>query len=94
MNYLRTDLYTRVNHECPVSVDLHKVDNLVEIALGEHRFGSDTLRLLVDHPDTCDRVAAALIDARNKLTTHLHSEANSDSAKSQLDTQLTNPLAS
>jgi len=94
MNYLRSDLYTRVNRDCPVSVDLHKVDNHIEVALGDPRFGTDTLHLILDHTETCTRVIEALTDARNQLATHLHSEANPDAAISQLDTKLTNPIAS
>ncbi len=83
MNYLQTDQYTRVNRDCPVKVELHKVDNLAEIILGEHRFGSDALRLLVDHPDTCTRLIDALAEARNQLTTHQSSKAKPDSAESR-----------
>ncbi|HEX6360524.1 hypothetical protein [Actinophytocola sp.] len=69
--HLRTDQYTHVNRDCPMHVDMYPVDNLVEIALGEHRIGAATLRLVVDHPDTCLRLVAALHDARNRLIEHL-----------------------
>jgi hypothetical protein len=93
MNYLHTDQYTRVNHNCPVNVELHKVDNLVEIILGEHRFGGDTLRLLVGHPETCTRLMEALAEARNQLTIHQSSEAKPDSAVSRLKPGLSDAIA-
>jgi hypothetical protein len=83
--HLRTDQYTHVNHGCPVSVDLYPADNVVEIALGEHRINGDTLRLVVDHPDTCLRLAEALQDARNRLIEHLRTKVSTDLALSELD---------
>ena len=67
MNRLRIDQYTHVERDCPVTVDVHPADLVVEIALGEHRVDGDTLRLIVDHPDTCLRLAAAIHDARDRL---------------------------
>lgn len=64
---LRTDQYTHVNRDCPMSTDAYPADGVVEIALGEQRIGGATLRLVVDHPDTCLRLVTALHDARNKL---------------------------
>ena len=84
MNDLRIDQYTHMNRDCPVSVDVHPVDDLVEIVLGEYRFGGDTLRLVVDHPDACLRLAEALHDARRKLVEHLRAKASPDPAMSQL----------
>jgi hypothetical protein len=83
--YLQTDQYTHVKRDCPVHLEIHSVDNVVEIALGEHRFGGDTLRLVVDHPDTCLRLAAALQDAGARLNKHLRAKACPDPALSQLD---------
>lgn len=83
--YLHTDQYTHVNPDCPVHVDLHPADDVVEITLGEHRIGGDTLRLLVNHPDTFLRLTEALRDARDKLIGHLHKKASHDPAMSQLD---------
>jgi hypothetical protein len=91
---LRTDQYTRVDPDCPMSIDMHPADDLVEVILGEHRFGDDTLRLVVDHPDTCARLAKALSDARARLTEHLYAKAHPDSALSQLDRTLTAPITS
>lgn len=85
MNSLRTDQYTHVDLHCPMSTDMHPADDVVEIVLGEHRFGYDTLRLVVDHPDTCRRLTAALDDARDKLTRHLHAKACPDPAMTQLN---------
>ena len=75
MTYLRTDQYTHVNRDCPVHVDIYPADDLVEISLGENRFGGATLRLIVDNPDTCVRLVDALHDARDKLTEHLRVKA-------------------
>lgn len=76
MTNLRTDQYTHVSHDCPLLVDLYPVDNIVEIALGEQRIGGATLRLVVDHPDTCLRLAEALHDARNRLVEHLRARSD------------------
>lgn len=84
MNYLRSDQYTHLDRDCPVTVDMCPADDIVEIALGEHRFGGDTLRLVVDHPDTCLRLTEALQDARSRLIAHLHAKAHPDPAMSQL----------
>jgi hypothetical protein len=93
MNYLHTDQYTRVNHNCPVNVQLHQVDNLVEIILGEHRFGGDALRLLVDHPETCTRLMDALAKAHNQLTIHQSSCAKSASTAPRLKSGLSDAIA-
>jgi hypothetical protein len=68
VSYLSTDQYTHVKRDCPVSVDVHPADDVVEVAIGRHQ---DTLRLIVDHPETCTRLAEALHDAR-ELFAHLH----------------------
>jgi hypothetical protein len=92
-DYLRTDQYTHVNRDCPVSIDMHPADGLVEIILGEHRIGGDTLRLVVDHPDTCHQLINALHDAGARLARHLRAMAYPDSAMSQLDSTTTIPVA-
>jgi hypothetical protein len=84
MNYLKTEQYTHVDRNCPVSVDVHPADDFVEITLGEARFGGGTLRLVVDHPDTFLRLAEALHDGRVKLVDHLHAKRGADPALSQL----------
>ena len=84
MNYLRTDQYTHVSRDCSVSTDMHPADHVVEITLGERRFGDDTLRLVIDHPDTCLRLTEALNEAHNKLTAHLRAESCQTPAMSQL----------
>lgn len=89
MIYIRTDQYTHMSIDCPVRVDIHPADDVVEIALGEYRIGGDTLRLVVDHPDTCRRLVEALHDAQNRLLNHLRAKANPDPAMSQLDRTLT-----
>ena len=71
MFYLRTDQYTHMHINCPLRVDLHPADDVVEISLGEYRVGEATLRLVIDHPDSCLRLAEALQDARNRLVEHL-----------------------
>lgn len=91
--YLRTDQYTHVNPNCPLRIDLHPADDVVEITLGEHRIGGDTLRLLVDAPDTCIRLIEALHDARDKLIGHLRAEASRDPAMSRLDQISPTPVA-
>lgn len=75
MTYLRFDQYTRVSRDCPVNTDMHPADDAVEIILGEPRFGSDALRLVVDHPDTFLRLAEALQHARRELEEHLRTKA-------------------
>jgi hypothetical protein len=85
VSYLQTDQYTNVNRDCPMRIDMHPADNAVEITLGEHRAGGDTLRLVIDHPDTCLRLAEVLNEARDKLTAHLRAESSHIRAASQLD---------
>ena len=85
MNYLRTDQYTYVDRSCPVSTDVHTADDFVEIIFGEHRFGGDTLLLIVDDPDTLLRLTETLYEARGKLIGHLHAKAHPDPAMSQLN---------
>lgn len=92
--YLRSDQYTHVTRDCPVSVDLHPADDTVEITLGEHRIGGDTLHLVINHPDTCRRITEALHEAQNKLVDHLHKEACHNPALSQLDSISPTPIAS
>jgi hypothetical protein len=84
MQYLRSDQYTHVAQDCPVSVEMHPADHVVEITIGEYRFGGDTLRLVVDHPDVCLRLTEALRDARARLVGHLRAQASPDPAMSQL----------
>jgi hypothetical protein len=81
--YLRTDQYTHVSRDCPVHVDLHPADDLIEIALGEHRVGGDTLRLVADRPDTCLHLAEALLEASDRLARHLHAKVSHDPAMAQ-----------
>lgn len=85
MPHLRTDQYTHVSRDCPMYTDLHPADDIVEVALGEHRIDGATLRLVVDHPDTCLRLAEALHDARNRLIEHLHAKACPDPEISRFD---------
>jgi hypothetical protein len=91
--YLRSDQYIHVSRDCPMNIDMHPVDDLVEIALGEHRIGGATLRVIVDHPDACRRLADALHAARDRLVEHLHTKAGPDPALSQLDRRTTVPVS-
>jgi hypothetical protein len=85
MDSLRTDQYTHVDPNCPMAIDMHPADDVVEVALGEHRIGGATLRLVIDRPDTCLRLAETLRDAHNRLCAHLRAKAHLDPALSQLD---------
>ncbi|MGB3440555.1 MAG: hypothetical protein WBA97_17550 [Actinophytocola sp.] len=78
MKPLSTDQYTRLNHNCPMTVDMYPADDLVEVVLGEHRTGGDTLRPVIDHPDTVRQLSAALLDAGTELVEHLRTKANAD----------------
>jgi hypothetical protein len=82
--YLRTDQYTYLDRSCPMRTDVHPADDFVEIVLGEHRFGGDTLRLVVNDPDTLLRLTDTLGEARTKLTEHLRMKACHDPAISQV----------
>ena len=84
-HYLRSDQYIHVSRDCPTNVDMHPADDLVEIALGEHRIGGATLRIIVDHPDACRRLAEVLHIAGNTLVEHLHAKASPGSALSRPD---------
>lgn len=79
---LRTDQYTYIERGCPMRSDLHPADDLVEIILGEHRFGDDTLRLVVDAPDTLLRLAETLREGHSKLTHHLRMATQTNPAMS------------
>lgn len=92
--YLRTDQYTYLDRSCPMRTDVHPVDDFVEITLGEHRFGGDTLRLVVDDPDTLRHLAETLGEARTKLVQHLHAKAHPDPAMSQVDRARAGHIAS
>jgi hypothetical protein len=61
-----------------MSVDMHPADDLVEVILGKHRSGGDTLRLVIDHPDTVSRLSATLRAAGAELVEHLCAKANAD----------------
>src|SRR5690242_291610 len=82
--YLRTDQYTHISQNCPVRVDMHPADDIVEIALGEYRIGEDTLRLVIDHPNTCRQLTEALQEAQGRLIEHLRTRACADPAMSHL----------
>lgn len=88
MNDLRTDQYTYVDRHCPMRSDVHPADDFVEIVFGEYRFGGDTLRLVVNDPDTLARLTETLSEARHKLVEHLYNKTHPDSALSQLDNGL------
>jgi hypothetical protein len=85
VNYVRTDQYTHIDRHCPMRTDLHPVDDVVEVALGEARFGDSTLRLIFDDPDTCLLLTEALHDAGNRLAVHLRAKRSPDPALSRLD---------
>lgn len=93
MNYLDTDQYTRVRPDCPMSVDMHPVDDVVEIILGEDRFSGGSLRLQIDDPDTCARLIQSLDDARTQLIHNRQAHRISDPTTSQSDSGLTASLA-
>lgn len=84
MNYLRADMYTYLDRSCPVRTDLHPVDDLVEIVIGEYRFGGDTLRLVVTDPDILRQLTETLGEARVQLTEHLRLKTCPDPAMSQV----------
>jgi hypothetical protein len=45
--------------------------------LGEYRINEATLRLVVDHPETCLRLVDVLQDAHNRLVEHLRARTGS-----------------
>lgn len=93
-DHLRTDQYVYVDRSCPMRTDVHPVDDFVEIVLGEHRFGGNTLRLVIEDPDTLFRLAEKLSVARVELIEHLHRKACTDSAMSQVDNTSCAPTGS
>lgn len=84
MNYLRADMYTYLDRSCPLRTDLHPVDDIVEIVIGEYRFGGDTLRLVVNDPEMLCRLTETLDEARVRLVEHLRVKACPDPALSQV----------
>lgn len=93
-SYMRTDQYTYLDPSCPMRTDVHPADDFVEITLGEHRFGSDTLRLVVNDPDMLLRLAGTISEAHAKLVQHLHAKAHPNPAMSQVDRPWTGHIAS
>jgi len=93
MNYLDTDQYTRVRRGCPMSVDVHPIDEVVEIVLGEERSNDGSLRLQIDDPDTCVRLMQSLDDARIWLVRNRGANMLSDPTTPRSDNDLTAPLA-
>jgi hypothetical protein len=85
MDYMRTDQYTYLDPSCPTRTDVHPADDFVEIVLGEHRFGGDTLRLVVNDPDTLVRLTETFHEARVKLVDHLRAKSCREPALAQLD---------
>lgn len=73
MRYLCIDQYTQLDPRCPVTVDLHPVDNVIEVTFGDHLGERDSLRLVLDCPDACHRIASAFQDAGSRLAVHLRS---------------------
>lgn len=92
-DYLRTDQYTYLDRSCPMRTDVHPVDDFVEIVLGEYRLGGDTMRFVVNDPDTLLRLTETFTEARAKLIQHLRAKAHPDPAMSQVDRPLTGPIA-
>lgn len=93
MKDLETDQYTRVSRDCPMTIDLQPADSVVEIVLGKHRNSGDSLRLVIDHPDTVRRLTETLHDARTRLADHLRVKTSNDLAMSQLNTTFTDPTS-
>lgn len=94
MTYLRTDQYTSVDQFCPVRTELHTPDGVVEVTIGEHRLNETTLRLVLDCPEACHRLAQAFHDAGCQLTRHIRAQEHPDPAMTQLDAPLTASIAS
>jgi hypothetical protein len=84
-NNVRIDQYIYVDRSCPIRTDLHPADDFVEIALGEYRFGDNTLRLVFNDLDTLRRFSETIGEAHVKLVQHLRAAARTDPAMSQID---------
>jgi len=93
MTYLRTDQYTNIEPDCPVTTYLHRPDDAVEVTLGEHRASETTLRLVLDDTDACHRIAEAFRNAGCQLAAHHAKDEHPDPALSQPDSQRPAPVA-
>lgn len=92
MSYLHTDQYTNIEPDCPVTTYLHRPDDAVEVALGENRASETTLRLVLDDPDACHRMAEAFRSAGCQLAAHRAKDEHPDPALSQLDSRRPAPV--
>lgn len=91
---LRTDQCVYLDRSCPTRTDLHPTADVVEVVLGECRFGDDTLRLVINDPDTLLQLQVTLDEARTTLIKHLHAKAHPDPAMSHVDRGWIGPVAS
>ena len=72
MNELSTDQYVSVGNGCPISTDIDRVGELVQVNIGSVFGRGNTVRLLMSDADTCHRLAEAFIEARNKLVASVY----------------------
>jgi len=72
MNGLNTDQYVSIEHGCPISTDLDRVGETVQVNIGSLFGRGDALRLLMSDVDTCHRLAQAFTEARNKLVSSVY----------------------
>lgn len=80
MNRITIEQYVHLDTDCPIQTTLHPADDLVEITLGESRISGSGLRLHFADPATCDRLLAAVHEARDQLAGHLNAKPDTDSA--------------
>lgn len=68
---LVSDGWHRVAPGCPITVDLHDVDQTVEVVIGDRHGQDDAVTLVLSDPDTCHQLIKAATEARDRML-HLH----------------------
>lgn len=63
-----SDACYRVAPGCPIAVDLHRVDQIVEVVLGDRLGRDDAVTLALSDLDTCDQLIEAVTEARDRLS--------------------------
>jgi hypothetical protein len=72
MTALRTDQYVSIERDCPISTEVDRIGESAQVNIGALLGRGDALRLLVSDVDTCDRLARAFVEVRNKLVSSVY----------------------
>lgn len=84
MRGIAVDAYVHVDPECPISARLNAVDETVEVTFGQ-LLGSEAVRLLLCHENTCFQLADVARQAGNML-------AKVNESREELETGQSRPI--